>query len=265
MHRKLVMTGLLVSLALASGSAHATENQPQSATEAETPHIFATSWGITLANDETGFYNDFARFVFGPLMTTGRYHVAPYKRAMRQFQSTKGSCVYPKSIDALLRTGSWEDGNMFIESDAVLKSPLRIFSAPLKPIIASREDLRGIRLAYALGSRVPNTLGDGPLEYVPVADEVDKAKLLDTGLVDAMIANMPDALFVFRSLNIKMPPYDPDFDPIPVPRIRLVCHDAPVSRQFIQALNARVEKLKASGEMADFLTENGLNPAKYLP
>ncbi|SDD88030.1 extracellular solute-binding protein, family 3 [Kordiimonas lacus] len=233
--------------------------------EFKVPHIFATGWGITLDADGSGFYNDYARFTLGTDLSNKNYLVAPYKRAMRGFKRDKSSCVYPKSIDTLMRTGDWEEGESFIESAAMLRSPLRVFTRDDMTIIHSPADLTGKRLAYALGSKIPHSLGDIGVEYIPVADEVDKAKILDTGTVDAMIANMPDAFFVFQSLGQPLPPHDPHYDPIPVPRIRIVCHDTPNNRDFIAQFNHRLQELAASGEMAEHLRELGLDPAEFMP
>lgn len=229
------------------------------------PHIFATGWGITLDAKGTGFYNDYARFTLGEALSRKNYVVAPYKRAMRSFKLDKSSCVYPKSIDMLMRTGDWSEGDSFIESGAMLRSPLYVFTREGAPIVHSTADLRGKRLAYTLGSKIPKSLGDIGVDYVPIADEVDKAKILETGTVDAMIANMPDALFVFQSLGQELPPHDPNYDPVPVPRIRIVCHDTPNNRDFIANFNHRLQELAASGEMAAYLTSLGLSPAHYIP
>lgn len=233
--------------------------------EFKIPHIFATGWGITLDADGSGFYNDYARFTLGEGLGSENYLVAPYKRAMRRFQREKTSCVYPKSVDALMRTGAWSEGESYIESAAMLRSPMRIFTLDTKSVIRSPKDLRGKKLAYALGSKIPASLGDIGAEYVPISDEVDKAKILDTGAVDAMIANMPDALFVFQSLDRDLPAHDPNYDPIPVPHIRIVCHDTASNRDFIKRFNQRLQELAASGEMTKYLESLGLDPAIYMP
>lgn len=233
--------------------------------ELKIPHIFATGWGITLDADGSGFYNDYARFTLGSDLAQENYLVAPYKRAMRSFKRDRTSCIYPKSIDTLMRTGDWSEGESYIESSAMLRSPMRIFSRDATSIIHSQADLRGKKLAYALGAKVPNSMGDIGVEYVPIADEVDKAKILETGTVDAMIANMPDAYFVFKSLGQELPPHDPNYDPIPVPSIRIVCHDTANNKAFIKEFNHRLEELAASGEMADYLKKLGLSPIVYMP
>lgn len=227
--------------------------------------IHATGWGITLAVDGSGFYNDFADFAFGDPALHADYRISPYKRAVRAFLEDKNSCVYPKSIAVIRRTHMARGGNAFIESDAMLRSPVRIFSAADTPVITRTEDLAGLRLAFALGSKLPESIGRDDVRFVPVADEADKAKLLYTGTVDAVVANMPDAFFVFDSLGRDLPRYDPAYSPFPEPKIRVFCHDTAENRVFISALNARINAVVTSGEASAFLSRAGLKPGRYLP
>ncbi|NVJ97796.1 MAG: hypothetical protein HWE25_06565 [Alphaproteobacteria bacterium] len=233
--------------------------------EVAKPHIYATGWGITLASDGSGFYNDFARFTLGPDSTENTYIVSPYKRAMRQFRNDKRACVYPKSVDVLIRTNDWAVGDAFIESDAMMRSPIRIFSRQGVPAISGTRNLKGLSLGYALGSRIPDSLGPIGAKYTPVADEVNKAKMLLLGTVDTIVANMPDAFFVFESLGSPLPAHDPNYDPVPVPRIRIVCHDTEANRNFIEAFNARLNMLTSGPEMANFMKKNRLDPSQFLP
>lgn len=243
---------------LMSGSVHAHHMEG-------TVHIYATGWGLTLKDDGTGFYSDLARFLLGAEMSESNYVVYPYRRAMRAFLADKDGCVYPKSIDSLYRTGDWEDGDHFLESTALIRSPIRIFTPEGAPVVAAHEDLAGKRLAFAMGSKIPKSLNADAVTFVPVADEVDKAKLLGTGTVDAIVANLPDAVFVFQSLGQPLPPYDPYFEPVPDPVVRIVCYDTPENRAFLQSFNARVEALTGSGELARFLEAKGLDAGNYIP
>lgn len=227
--------------------------------------IHATGWGITLAADGSGFYNDFAAFLLNDPALHADYRVSPYKRALRAFLDDRHSCVYPKSIAVIRRTHMTRGGDTLIESDAMLLSPVRVFSAPDTPVISSNKDLAELRLAYALGSKVPESIGRDDIRFIPVADEVDKAKLLYTGTVDAVVANMPDAFFVFDSLGRDLPRYDPAYSPVAEPNIRVVCHDTPQNQIFISALNARIKAVVSSGEAGDFISRAGLMPARYLP
>ena len=233
--------------------------------EMGTPHVYATGWGVTLGDDGHGFYNDFAHFVLGDRKNADEYIVLPYRRAMRSFETDANGCVYPKSIDALVRSNSMADGDSYIESKALLRSPIRVFTPEGHRVITSDSELAGLRVAYALGSRIPKSVKAEGVDFIAVADEVNKAKILSSGTVDAMIANMPDAFFVFQSIGKDMPPFDPDYDPVPVPRIRIVCHDTGATRAFILRLNERIDALIQSGDLARFIESYDLPAGEYLP
>lgn len=247
-----------LTLALSAGAA-STRHDPS------TPHIYATSWGLTLSADGTGFYNDFAHFVLGPDDATTRYYVYPYKRAMRHFEHEKQACIYPKSIRALKRTGALPKNARIIESDRMMRSPLRVFTPPGTNPVRKAEDLGGMRIAYALGSNLARTVKAHGSHFVAISDETDKAKILLGSNVDAMLANMPDAYFVFQNLGVAMPPYDPAYLPVPAAHARIVCHDTKETRAFIKKLNGRIKTLVADNHMADFFKGQGLNPDEYMP
>ncbi|MCJ9428646.1 hypothetical protein [Kordiimonas marina] len=244
------------------------ETSPDAATklaEGNSPaHIYATSWGITLATDRTGFYNDLIRFLLDAETARKHYDVIPYRRAMRAFLEDRQSCVYPKNVDTLYRTGDWDEHDRLIESDGLLRSPIRIFTPPGKPLISQETDLTGKRIAFAMGAKIPHSVKVPDVTFIPIADEVDKAKLLRTGTVDAIVANLPDVLFVFRHLQEPLPPYDPNYVPVPTPIIRIVCHDTPANRAFLRGFNARLKQATESGALATFFRLNGLEPSIFL-
>ncbi|WP_417460021.1 hypothetical protein [Kordiimonas sp.] len=251
---------LMVSLVpvIPTGSARAHD-------DALTPHIYATSWGLTLSADGSGFYNDFARFTLGPEETLDHYYAYPYKRAMRHFEEENNACIYPKSITALQRTSAVPKNAKLIESEAMMRSPLRVFTPPGTNPVRNEYDLHGMSIAYALGSNLSKTIKAYGSRFAAIADETDKAKMLLGGNVDAMLANMPDAYFVFQQLEVPLPPNDPAYIPVPAAHARIVCHDTEENRAFITRLNQRIEMLVKDGEMAAFLKAQGLNAEEYLP
>ncbi len=247
-----------LKVGIVTGSVFAHHDQP-------TPHIYATSWGLTLNADGTGFYNDFARFALGPEESFNRYYVYPYKRAMRHFEEEKNACIYPKSVTALRRTAAIPKDANLIESHGMMRSPLRIFTPPGTNPVRNEYDLHGMSIAYALGSNLSKTIKAYGSRFVAIADETDKAKMLLGGNVNAMLANMPDAFFVFQTLGVPLPPNEPAYLPVPAAHVRIVCHDTEATRAFIDRLNKRIEALVRDGEMAEFLSRQGLTATEYLP
>lgn len=224
--------------------------------------IYATAWGLTLAADGTGFYNDLGRYVIDGLPIG--YDIEPYRRAMRRFFDDTSSCVFPKSVAGLIRTREVNNAAGFIQSLEIQKTFVAVFSAMGQSTIGGPADLAGKRVAYAMGSKVPEFLGAEGAFFIAVADEVDKARMLITGRVDVMVGNLPDAGIVYQHLGSDLPPYDPAYAPFATASSRIVCHDTPGNRAFMDMLNQRLRTLRTSGALADFYRRYGLDPALYL-
>lgn len=237
---------------------------PVRAEPAEFPptKMYATAWGLTLARDGTGFYNELARFVLGSLNID--YEIRPYRRAMRHFFENPGSCLFPKSVAALVRTNEIPTAAGFINSIPVQKTFVAVFTPTGTSPVHGPSGLNGKRVAYAMGSKVPEYLGAEGAFFIAVADEVDKAEMLLSGRVDVLVANLPDAGIVYNHLGAPLPPFDPDYLPFPAATSRFLCHDTPGSQAFMDSLNKRLRHLHSSGELAAFYQSHGLEPSLYL-
>lgn len=227
-------------------------------------HILGTDWGLTLKSDGSGFYNDLAKLVFPPSAGKIDYEILPYKRAKRSFLANTASCLYPNSLGYLVNTGAIKNPEAFIGSKSVVAAQSRIFSPhDIKPP-AGPGDLKGLRVAYALGSDVANLLKGSGAYFVAVSDEVGKARMLLEGRTDLLVAVLPDAKFVFDSLGTDLPPYNPQFT-LDSTEIGVICHTTEKNEAFIQALDRHLEGLVSSGELRAFLISQGLNPEAHMP
>lgn len=231
---------------------------------ADSIHILGTDWGLTLKSDGSGFYNDLAKLVFPPSVGNIDYEILPYKRAKRAFLANKTSCLYPNSLGYLVNTGAIKNPEAFIGSKSVVAAQSRIFSPhDIKPP-AGPGDLKGLRVAYALGSDVANLLKGSGAHFVAVSDEVGKARMLLEGRTDLLVAVLPDAKFVFDSLGTDLPPYDPEFT-LDSTEIGVVCHATEENKAFTQVFDRHLEGLVSSGKLRAFLISKGLNPEAHMP
>lgn len=260
MKKTMVLVGFLL-LTTPATAQPADQGAPPSTDTAS--KIFATSWGLTLANDGTGFYNDLADLIIRPEIGTYRYEIVPYRRANRTFEADKRSCHYPSSLNYMAATGIVDDTSTLIESYFFIRSIAHIFAPMGTEPPHDKEATRGKIIAYPMGAEVPRLLDGYNAYFIPIADEVAKASMLLGHRVELMIAYMPDAKFVYDSLQSGLPPYDPDFT-INDDNIAVVCHRTPENEALIARLNARVLALRKSGELATFLEGNGIDPAFYL-
>lgn len=226
------------------------------------PKVYVTAWGLTLESDGSGFYNELGHFILKD--TTADYDIEPYRRAVRRFLKDGESCLYPKNIEALLHTRDINTTDGLIESLPVIRSIVALFTPEGAPLVRGPSDLAGKRVAYALGAKVPEYLGADGAFFIAVSNEVDKARMLLNNRVDVMIANLPDARLVYRHLDSALPPYDPMYHPFQSAKIRVVCHDTPTNRTFMEQVNKNLLSLHENGGLAAFLEKHDLNAPLFL-
>jgi len=225
--------------------------------------IYATAWGMTLAEDGSGFYNDLARLILDDIANKPGYDLIPYRRANRIFAQDKSSCHYPSTLNYMAATGIVDDTSDLVESYFMLRSVAHIFSRYDTEPVTQKADVSGKVIAYPMGAEVPRLLDGFGASFIPVNAEKSKAELLISGRVELMIGYMPDVVFVFRELGKPLPPFDPNFT-INDDNIAIVCHRTPGNEALIARVNDRITSLRESGALAAFLSENGIDPLYYL-
>ncbi|WP_286830522.1 MULTISPECIES: hypothetical protein [Kordiimonas] len=267
-----LLGGLVVMVFLlpAPVSEHSADTMAPTASEPTTPvseegvHIYSTAWGMTLAEDGSGFYNDLAALFLSGLDTPYNYDIRPYRRAKALFLRDNSSCLYPSNIELLQDGGEIASADSFIDTSGLLQVKVYIFSPQGTKPPASIADVSQKLVAYAMGSRIPFFLKEANADFIAVANESDKARMLLTGRVDMMTAAMPDAQFVFNALGQPLPAFDPSYE-LNDTQVRITCHNTPTTRAFIDAFNERATTVLESGELQAFFVKNILDPKLYTP
>ncbi|WP_417451934.1 hypothetical protein [Kordiimonas sp.] len=252
-----------------SGAAFGTDAGAEGETAGEPlDAVFGTSWGMTLALDGTGFYNELIGHVL-PLVTdeaaaNGRAYVPlPYKRAKMQFEILENSCIYPATIEHLRRGQDIDNRQEYIETSPMLVVESHIFSRPGMPPLTSMDALANRTVAYPNGSSLPVVLKDYNIRFVPTTDENTKARMLIAGRVDHMSGSLPDNIFVFQALGHPLPPYNPDLSLLKV-GVGIVCHRNGKNEAFVAAVNAVLAKPHMRQKMEVFLRDKGV-AQRFLP
>ncbi|NVJ97089.1 MAG: hypothetical protein HWE25_02995 [Alphaproteobacteria bacterium] len=225
--------------------------------------IFGTGWGMTLALDGTGFYNDVIRLALEDVTPEKLYQPLPYKRAKVEFAKDTASCLYPSNIEHLARGGEINLDNDFIQTVPVIWVESHLFSRPGTPPLTSLSALEGKKVAYPNGSALPTVLGEFGAQFMPTTDENTKARMLIAGRVHYMSGSLPDNIFVFKALGHPLPPYNPDLALIRT-GVSVVCHDTPANRTFVQAFDARMATLMRDGGMEALYAVEGVD-LRFLP
>ncbi|WP_286828783.1 MULTISPECIES: hypothetical protein [Kordiimonas] len=225
--------------------------------------IYGTGWGMTLALDGTGFYNDVLNTVLHGMEAPKAYKPLPYKRAKVDFKSNVGSCLYPSDIGHMVKGREIEDPEAYIQAQPLIWVESHIFSRFDEPPLPSLEALEGRKVAYPNGSALPTVLEGYGAKFLPTTTETAKARMLIAGRVDHMSGSLPDNVFVFKTLGRPLPPYNPDLALIRV-GVSLVCHDTPENREFVEGFNAALANLVASGDMAEVFGAAGVD-LRFMP
>ncbi|NVJ71265.1 MAG: hypothetical protein HWE08_12970 [Alphaproteobacteria bacterium] len=225
--------------------------------------IFGTAWGMTLALDGSGFYNDVLQAVLDNAETEKNYKPLPYRRAKVEFFLREHSCLYPTEVGFLIQSGEIDNPEDYIQTVPLIWVESHLFSRYELGPLASFDDLKGARIAYPNGSALPSVLDRYGPSFVPTTSETAKARMLIAGRVDHMSGSLPDNLFVFRAMGRKLPPYNPDLALARV-GVSVVCHATPENQAFVAAFDESVAGLYGSGAMQALFEAAGVD-LRFLP
>lgn len=225
--------------------------------------IYGTSWGMTLALDGSGFYNEVLGTVLDAMDSPKTYQPLPYKRAKVSFRDIAGSCLYPSDIGHLAAGKDIDGPEGYIQTVPLIWVESHIFSRYGDAPLTSLDALEGRKIAYPNGSALPTVLEGYGASFLPTTTETAKARMLIAGRVDHMSGSLPDNIFVFKSLGRPLPPYNPDLALIRV-GVSVVCHDTLENRAFVEAFDSANARLVGSGAMAAVFAGAGVD-VRFMP
>ncbi len=241
---------------------HASEPAAKS-NEAEVM-IYANSWGLTLALDGSGFYNDLIKTTLSGMDNPPKYLPIPYSRAKATFLTNGKGCLYPSTREVLKAGKEIDDESDFIETIPFLTARVFILAGAGRPVYRPGLDLTGRIVVHARGSAIATVMEGSGATFLAASDELDKARLLTTGRVDYILATLPDAAFVFQKLNESLPAFDPDSEFFKG-GIGVVCHKTPENALMIERLNGAFMHQLRSGTLLKLFENVPLNASDYLP
>ncbi len=225
--------------------------------------VFGTGWGMTLALDGSGFYNDLVTYVLTQIPDSKPYLALPYKRAKVEFDARDRSCLYPGNIDHLKRGNDILDVAGYIETMPMVLVESHIFSQPGQAPLERLEQLAGKMVAFPNGSALPNVLAQYGATFVPTTDETTKARMLLAGRVDHMSGSLPDNIFVFDVMGESLPPYNPTLALIKV-GVGIVCHRTAENIAFVGAVNGVLANRHHRQALEALFEAQGVTP-RFLP
>lgn len=229
------------------------------------PCVIGAGWGSSLELDNTGFYNDYMRELQARSAVAFTYVPVPFKRARRAFMQSQVSCIYPSKIDLFKALVDQNGVPVTVGTQAVMVKTIHIFSREGLAPISKLADVQGHMVATSLGTIFSTYLDDLDVELMAVADDMQKALLLDNQRVDYILGSMPDTAFVFNEINRPLPSKGPAGG-LETYHVGIHCYRSDESEKLVAEFNTHITAMRESGWMASLLRKHGIaDPSSLIP
>ncbi|NVJ97457.1 MAG: hypothetical protein HWE25_04850 [Alphaproteobacteria bacterium] len=178
----------------------------------------------------------------------------PLRRALRMFERTPRSCLFPTSED-ILRVIVDMSADDMVSSVPVDTVGSHIITREGVPKVSSFEQLRGMKLAVQTSVLISQFVSpDWGYEIVRTPDEVTALRMVMAGRVDAGYGWFPDSLILAKAEGMPLPRFDENFS-LYSSDTHLVCRNEPGVEYLMQVFNSRTNNLKQTGALKAMLGE----------
>jgi hypothetical protein len=181
------------------------------------------------------------------------YIKLPLVRAIREFDAGERTCLFPTSASAVASLVKMEVKQV-IESAPIDFVSSHFMSAKGKPVINNWQEARENIIAVQRGVEV-GAVSIGMLDenIIRTPDDTMSLRMLGADRVDAMYGWVPDAFILAKRERMQLPDFNPDFV-IFQTTTHLVCKVGIGAEPLIEHVSARIQTLKASGELKKILS-----------
>lgn len=185
---------------------------------------------ISAKANQKGLYNNFL-----DVMPEHNLIFMPPSRIEIEFAKGYIDCIFPASSQG------FADMSKRIESEPISEIGAFVFSNDDSwkeleyPVIAIRHGFDYGNIRKSLTAR-----------YVELPSDLDSAKMLVNGRVDAMIGYLNDATAALELLDLPMLQYDQN-KPIYIQKDAMICRDSSLSREFIEQVNTTIKQWREAG------------------
>ena len=182
----------------------------------------------------------------------GKLRVLPPARALSEFETCTNCCMSPANKNP----DFYSYGSDVVQSDPMNTAKVYIFTAFGSAPINSLNALKGKTVGIRDGMPYGNKFDKAGLKLSSVSDIEKNVKKLDGGRIGAFVAYVPDAYLAFKGMG--KPEYTHDKEnPIAVHPDSMVCRG--VDASFLSGFNAKLDSMKASGELNKLLGDSQVN------
>lgn len=176
----------------------------------------------------------------------------PLVRALRYFEETERTCLFPASVSAAMALTEIEPADL-IESVAIdrVSSHFMVRSDTNPP--SNFDEMSGLTLAIQGGVKIEAMTGhETNFRIIRTPDDKTALRMLQASRVDAMYGWNPDALIISENNGLPLPHFNPDFILFDT-TTHVVCKKASGVDAFLGRINERIEALRRSGQLREML------------
>jgi hypothetical protein len=201
-----------------------------------------------LDDDPQSGYNRLIRRIMPIDQSLAVYQRYPLVRALRKFEQTQRSCLFPASISASVALTSLKPDELF-ESAMVDFVSSHILTRKGQPMINSKEDVFGRTIAVQRGVEYTALMADSDrFAVIRTPDDKTALRMLEAGRVDGMYGWFPDAFIIAENTGIQLPDFNPDYILFET-TTHVVCKAGTGAEPFVDHVNMRIRALRESGEL----------------
>lgn len=198
-------------------------------------------------------YNKILNHLFADLQAEVRLIPAPIRRSQRNFKNNRHSCVFPTATEALKLVHTADLGHKnFVQSAPFDYVSIRLFTLNTLPKITNLDQLKDKTVGHLLGSIGKRMLKGVETTINSVSDEEKMVRLLNHNRIDVLMGHHPDTPMAIDRLGSAPVHYDPNIT-IYRTSTHIVCHDFKGGADLLARINPRIEELRHSGKLQDWL------------
>ncbi len=181
------------------------------------------------------------------------------KRLWRGMSEDNTACTFPTDIESVVRISGYQfSRDQLIQSQPVDYVSYRALVRPGDPIIQTKEQLVGKKVAAWGGIPNAELVGVEGVEYIATNSEESRAQMLYSHRVDVVLGFVPGINIAIEELGYPQPETKGTLA-VWIGKgegensTHLVCFDTPNNRQGIAQFDAALERIKARGELRGLL------------
>lgn len=153
----------------------------------------------------------------------------PPSRIEIEFDKSYIDCIFPASSQGI------DDMSALIETAHISEIGAFVFSQQ-----SQWKDKERPLIAIRHGFEYGNIRDKLVASYIELPSDLDGARMLENGRVDALIGYITDVSAAYKLINRAVPSYN-EKNPIYVQRDAMICKDTAVNRDFVDHVNKSIE------------------------